>query len=138
MLNPPHLELKTGCESTPAHPTSPPPRSTSPHLSHHHTSSTYLYSLRSWAGGGGGGAACIRGLTMIKTHREEPLKSPVPKMESLIGAYSARKGFSERKKVLGESNNHYALLPCICQIYTVPSLPPFCYLRESPLKRFHV
>lgn len=98
MLNPPHLELKTGCESTPAHPTSPPPRSTSPHLSHHHTSSTYLYSLRSWAGGGGGGAACIRGLTMIKTHREEPLKSPVPKMESLIGAYSARKGFSERKK----------------------------------------
>lgn len=44
------------------------------------------------------GAACIQGLTMIKTHSEEPLKSPVPKMESLIGAYSARKGFSERKK----------------------------------------
>lgn len=38
---------------------------------------------------------------MIKTHSEEPFKGPVPIMESLIGAYSARKVFSaggERKK----------------------------------------
>lgn len=42
----------------------------------------------------GEGPACIHGLTMIKTHSEEPFKGPVPIMESLIGAHSARKVFS--------------------------------------------
>lgn len=42
---------------------------------------------------------------MIKTHSEEPFKSPVPIMESLIGAYSAGKVFSggEKKKSFGEA-----------------------------------
>lgn len=42
----------------------------------------------------GVGPACIHGLTMIKTHSEEPFKGPVAIMESLIGAHSARKVFS--------------------------------------------
>lgn len=42
----------------------------------------------------GVGPVCIHGLTMIKTHSEEPFKGPVPIMESLIGGHSARKVFS--------------------------------------------
>lgn len=44
--------------------------------------------------GVGEGPACIHGLTMIKTHSEEPFNGPVPIMESLIGAHSAGKVFS--------------------------------------------
>lgn len=38
---------------------------------------------------------------MIKTHSEEPFKGPVPIMESLIGAHSARKVFSARGESAG-------------------------------------
>lgn len=51
---------------------------------------------------------------MIKTHSEEPFKSPVPIMESLIGAYSARKVFfRQEKKKFGGSNNHFVC----CLVY---------------------
>lgn len=72
------------------------------------------------------GAACIHSLTMIKTHSEEPFKSSVPIMESLIGAYSARKVFSGgEKKVLGKQQS-LCLLPCVCKIYAaLHPLHPF-------------
>lgn len=77
------------------HPSSPAPQ----HLS--------IQAVKSLVGLQEEGAACIHGLTMIKTHSEEPFKSPVPIMESLIGAYSARKVFSGggKKKVLGKQQS---------------------------------
>lgn len=57
---------------------------------------------------------------MIKTHSEEPFKGPAPIMESLIGAYSARKLFAGggggRKKVSGKQQS-LCLLPRVCKIY---------------------
>lgn len=84
------------------HPSSPAPQDLS------------IQAVKSLVGLQEEGAACIHGLTMIKTHSEEPFKSPVPIMESLIGAYSARKVFSggEKKKFWG-SNNHFVC----CLVY---------------------
>lgn len=74
------------------HPSSPAPQ----HLS--------IQAVKSLVGLQEEGAACIHGPTMIKTHSEEPFKSSVPIMESLIGAYSARKVFSGGvKKSFGEA-----------------------------------
>lgn len=77
-----------------------------------------IQAVRSLVGPQEEGASCIHSLTMIKTHSEEPFKSPVPIMESLIGAYSAGKVFSEgaKKKVSGKQQS-LCLLPCVCKIY---------------------
>lgn len=112
------------------------------------------------------GPACIHGLTMIKTHSEEPFKGPVPIMESLIGGYSARKvfsaggksagGYGGRKKTFfffGQegSNNHFVhclvYVKFIQRSFTSPSLLPslqhssssFFFLKRkaSPLNRRH-
>lgn len=51
---------------------------------------------------------------MIKTHSEEPFKSSVPIMESLIGAYSARKVFfRQEKKSLEEATITLSAALCI-------------------------
>lgn len=101
--------------SPPLHPLPPQPhlspQPSSPALQH-----LSIRAVRSLVGRREEGAACIHGLTMIKTHSEEPFKSPVPIIESLIGAYSARKVFSGgEKKSFGEAT--ITLLPCVCKIY---------------------
>lgn len=96
-LNPPHLEYTTGGEGS-----SPPP----PLLPHPSSPAAPHLSIKSWPGfqEGGWGAACIHGLTMIKTHSKEPFKGPAPTMESLIGAHSARiVFFRQGKKSFGEA-----------------------------------
>lgn len=87
------------------------------------------------------GSAVFRGLTMIKTHSEEPLKSPVPIMESLIGAYSAGKVFSGGEKKFQGSNNHFVC----CLVYVKfmqrsspsPSPNSFCCLFSPFFKERH-
>lgn len=85
----------------------------SPSFSHHHLHLS-KQAVRSLVGLQEEGSGCIHSLTMIKTHSEEPFKGPVPIMESLIGAYSARKVFAggEKKKFQG-SNNHFVC----CLVY---------------------
>lgn len=115
-------------------PTSPPPPSFNNH--HQYLSIQAVSSLVGLQelGGGGRGVCCIHSLTMIKTHSEEPFKSPVPIMESLIGAYSSWKVFSggEEKKKFWGSNNHFVC--CLVYVkFMQRSIPPpfsnsFCCL----------
>lgn len=97
-----------------------------PLLPHPSSAAAQHLSIKSWPGFREEGAACIHGLTMIKTHSEEPFKSPVPTMESLIGAYSARKVFFRQGKKVLVKQQSLCLLPCACKIYaTLYLLQPF-------------
>lgn len=109
MLSPPHLEHTTGGESG-------GPPLLPPSFSHHHQHLP-KQAVRSLVGLQEEGSGCIHSLTMIKTHSEEPFKGPVPIMESLIGAYSARKVFAGGGKKVSGKQQSLCLLPCVCKIY---------------------
>lgn len=114
-----------------------------PHPSSQARQHLSIQAVRSLVGPQEEGASCIHSLTMIKTHSEEPFKSPVPIMESLIGAYSAGKVFSEgAKKKFQGSNNHFVccLVYVKCMQRSTP--PPFsnsfcCLFFPFSFKKHH-
>ena len=74
---------------------------------------------------------------MIKTHSEEPLKSPALIIESLIGAYSPRKVFSGgKKKSFREATITMPAALCMSNLYRPsPLFPSYAVKRESLLMK---
>ncbi len=127
---PKHLEITKKEDEAPL-----PNPSQFAHINQLHTASTYQYSECGPREAVRGGLRWAWGFA-IQPHSQEPLKCPASIMESLIGAHSARKVFSEKKegererekKVLGEATTYVRCLEYVQFIQAS--------IHKSPISHF--